>query len=363
MKQGAKEVVLITCICLFFFCIFLLSPYPEENATDANISAPEEQPSQMEAPEDAPGAEQTPPDLTASCAKLSPSDLAPYSGSARININDNVPYFSESDLLQTASFEFYSPLDSLGRCGVAYACIGRDLMPTENRGEIGQIRPSGWHTVKYYGIVDHNYLYNRCHLIGYQLTGNNADARNLITGTRFLNVEGMLPLENMVADYVKRSGNHVLYRVTPLFEGDDLLARGVLMEARSLEDGGEGVEFCVYCYNVQPDILIDYADGSSKLDGNLSAALEPSAEPSVIPSPTPAPSETPMPVPSEQPDTGKYAVNAKNGKIHITGKCPATGNGESAMTKPIYFDTYEEAEAYSIQNSPGQSKRKCGYCF
>ena len=425
-KDLKKKTVLLICICLAFFCICLFPSNPEESAADTNISAPasagtdevfempgeteetissdislEDMPSEPEVPSESPGAEHTPPDLTVSCAKLSPSDLAPYSGSASIAINGNVPYFSEGDLLQTASFEFYNPLDSLGRCGVVYACIGRDLMPTEARGEIGQIKPSGWHTVKYNGVIDQNYLYNRCHLIGYQLTGNNADARNLITGTRFLNVEGMLPLENRVADYIKESGNHVLYRVTPLFEGDNLLASGVLMEARSLEDDGEGVEFCVYCYNVQPNILIDYADGSSRLDENLSAAREPSAEPSVQPSQTPsaepstapsakpsptpsvkpstepsakplpepsltpAPSETstPLPEPSEQPNMGKYAVNAKNGKIHITGKCPATGDGKNAMTQPVYFDTYEEAEAYSIQNSPGQSKRKCGNCF
>ena len=168
--------------------------------------------------------------------------------------------------MTSSSYEVYSPLDSLGRCGAASACVGLDLMPTEERGSIGQVKPSGWQTVKY-DCVDGKYLYNRCHLIGFQLTGENANKQNLITGTRYMNVDGMLPFENMVADYVKETENHVLYRVTPMYTGDDLVAAGVLMEAKSVEDGGEGVCFNVYVYNCQPGVEIDYATGESWLEG------------------------------------------------------------------------------------------------
>ena len=190
------------------------------------------------------------------------SDVPEYSGTPYVVINGNIPEFSDFELT-TDSFETYSELDFLGRCGVAYANVGIDLMPTKERGSIGQIKPSGWHTVKY-DVVDGIYLYNRCHLIGYQLSGENSNEKNLITGTRYLNVEGMLPFENMVADYVKETQNHVLYRVTPIFEGDNLLANGVLIEAESVEDHGEGICFNVYCYNVQPGIKIDYATGDSE---------------------------------------------------------------------------------------------------
>ena len=184
-----------------------------------------------------------------------------FSGEPYIVINNNQPEFEDSELV-TKSYEFYSDLDSLGRCGYAMACIGYDLMPTEDRGSIGQVKPSGWQTVKY-DFVDGKYLYNRCHLIGYQLTGENANKKNLITGTRYLNVEGMLPFENMVADYVKETKNHVLYRVTPIYDGDSLVARGVQMEAISVEDHGEGICFHIYAYNNQPGVTIDYATGNS----------------------------------------------------------------------------------------------------
>ncbi len=184
-----------------------------------------------------------------------------YSGQAYVAVNGNRPFFTEKDYT-TTSFETYSPLDSLGRCGPAEANVGRDLMPTEERGAIGSVKPTGWQVSKY-DFVDGKYLYNRCHLIGYQLTAENANRQNLITGTRYLNVTGMLPFENMVADYVKETNNHVLYRVTPLFDGEDLVAKGVLMEAWSVEDGGESVCFNVYCYNVQPGVTIDYATGDN----------------------------------------------------------------------------------------------------
>lgn len=187
-----------------------------------------------------------------------------FSSDAYTVINDNQPQFTQEQLV-TESYEFYSELDWLNRCGYAMACIGQDIMPTEERGSIGQVKPTGWQTVKY-DFVDGKYLYNRCHLIGYQLTGENANEKNLITGTRYLNVEGMLPFENMVADYVQETGNHVLYRVTPVFEGNELLARGVQMEGWSVEDSGEGICFNVYAYNSQPGVTINYADGTSALD-------------------------------------------------------------------------------------------------
>ncbi len=194
---------------------------------------------------------------------LSLADIPEYSGEPYVAVNDNVPQFLETDL-STDSYEYYSDLDRLGRCGVVYACIGTDLMPTEERGSIGSVKPTGWHTVKY-DVVDGNYLYNRCHLIGYQLSGENVNTKNLITGTRYLNVDGMLPFENMVADYVLETENHVMYRVTPIFDGDNLLASGVQIEAESVEDNGEGILFNVYCYNVQPGVEIDYATGDSQL--------------------------------------------------------------------------------------------------
>ena len=194
------------------------------------------------------------------------SGIPPYQGTPCVVINNNCPDFSPSDF-STDSFEEYSELDSLGRCGPALANIGRDIMPTEKRGPIGQIKPSGWHTVKY-DIIDKKYLYNRGHLIGYQLTGENANPQNLITGTRYLNVEGMLPFENKVAEYVKKTGNHVLYRVTPIFTNDNLLADGVQIEAISVEDNGRGISFNVFCYNVQPGITIDYSNGNSRLEGS-----------------------------------------------------------------------------------------------
>lgn len=187
------------------------------------------------------------------------SQVPAYSGEPYVVVNNNIPFFKDSDLT-TEAFEKYSDLDSLGRCGAAYANVCQEIMPTEKRGAIGMVKPTGWQTVKY-DWVDGKYLYNRCHLIGYQLSGENANEKNLITGTRYLNVDGMLPFENLVADYVHETDHHVLYRVTPVFENSDLVASGVLMEAQSVED--DDVLFCVYCYNVQPNVTIDYATGES----------------------------------------------------------------------------------------------------
>ena len=199
-------------------------------------------------------------------APISLSSIPAYSGSPYVTLNGGTPTFSKAEL-KTQSYEYYSNLDKLERCGVVHACIGRDIMPTEERGSIGMVKPAGWHTVKY-DCVDGKYLYNRCHLIGFQLTGENANTKNLITGTRYMNVNGMLPFENMVADYVKETGNHVMYRVTPIYKGNNLLANGLQMEGYSVEDDGEGICFNVFVYNVQPQITIDYATGESYYSGN-----------------------------------------------------------------------------------------------
>ena len=222
-----------------------------------------------------------------------------YDGTAYVAVNDNVPFFTEEEL-SSASYETYGELDPLGRCTVCVASVGQDLMPAEERGNIGAVKPTGWHTVKY-DFVDGKYLYNRCHLIGYQLTGENANEKNLITGTRYLNIEGMLPFENMVADYVKETDQHVMYRVTPVFEGDNLLAAGVLMEGKSVEDKGEGVLFCVFAYNVQPGVSIDYATGESSADRT-------------IVNDTSAQEET-----SQSEETQTYVLNTNTHKFHKPG--------------------------------------------
>ena len=209
--------------------------------------------------------------LLSACGTAAPApsfdleDIPEFSGEPYVVLEDNRPNFPEEEW-SAEPFEEYSPLDSLGRCGPAYACVGLETMPTEERGSIGQVKPSGWQTAKY-DNMDGKYLYNRCHLLGFQLTGENANEENLITGTRYMNVDGMLPFENLVADYVKETDNHVLYRVTPVFEGQNLVASGVQMEAWSVEDEGEGDYFNVYVYNVQPGITIDYATGESWQEG------------------------------------------------------------------------------------------------
>lgn len=201
---------------------------------------------------------------TNSGMELSELQADGYQGKPYVEIENNEPDFTEEDNTKEA-FEKYSNLDELGRCGVAYANICKEIMPSQKRGAIGMVKPSGWHTVKY-EVVDGKYLYNRCHLIGYQLAGENANEKNLITGTRYLNVEGMLPFEEQVAEYVKETGNHVLYRVTPVYQGDNLVAEGVRMEGYSVEDQGEGISFHVFVYNVQPGVEIDYRTGDSSLE-------------------------------------------------------------------------------------------------
>lgn len=198
---------------------------------------------------------------------ISMETIPEYDGEPYVVIDDNEPNFTEEEL-QPEAYETYGTLDALGRCSTAEASIGEGLMPTEKRGAIGQVKPTGWHTVKY-DMVEGKYLYNRCHLIGYQLTAENANEENLITGTRYMNTEGMLPFENMVADYIKETGNHVMYRVTPVFEGENLVASGVQMEAESVEDQGADLSFNVYVYNVQPGVEIDYKTGESREQTNF----------------------------------------------------------------------------------------------
>lgn len=216
---------------------------------------------------------------SAPAAAVALEDVPAFSGAPYVELDGNQPAFSEAE--RTAeSFETYSALDELGRCGPAFACIGQDLMPTQERESISQVRPTGWQNAEY-DFVDGGYLYNRCHLIGFQLTGENANEQNLITGTRYMNVEGMLPFENMVADYVKETGNHVLYRVTPVFEAEELVARGVQMEAWSVEDEGDGVCFNVYVYNNQPGVEIDYRTGESRAAG-AESSVEPAQDETYI---------------------------------------------------------------------------------
>lgn len=223
------------------------------------------------------------------------SNIPDYDGKAYVELNGNVPEFSESEKTYSESFEEYGKLDSLGRCTYAVSCIGKDLMPTEKRGSIGSVKPSGWHISKY-DFVDGKYLYNRCHLIGYQLTAENANERNLITGTRYLNVEGMLPFENDVADYIEITNNHVYYKVTPIFEGNNLVANGVQMQAYSVEDNGQGISFNVYCYNVQPGVAIDYATGDNQTVASSSASVTSTS--------------------SDEADKKTYIVNTKTKKFH-----------------------------------------------
>lgn len=273
---------------------------------------------------------------------LSLYDVPAYKGAAYIVLNNNVPGFTQSEMT-TEPFEIYSPLDSFGRCGAAYANICREIMPTEKRGKIGQVKPSGWHTIRY-DFIDGMYLYNRCHLIGYQLAGENANKQNLITGTQYLNVEGMLPFENMTADYVKATGHHVLYRATPVFVGTNLLALGVQLEAKSVEDSGAGLEFNVFCYNVQPGVGIDYATGDSWSDGSKEVH-------------TPAPTQKPVaaaPAAGSSGGSGNatYILNTNTKKFHY----PSCSSVSQMKDKNKREFTGSRDEAIAQGYSP------CGRC-
>lgn len=265
-----------------------------------------------------------------SAGEIDIADIPEYSGSPYVEVSGNVPSFTDADLSSPA--ETYTPLDSLGRCGSAMAIVSLETMPTEERGSIGMVKPSGWHTVRYDDLIADRYLYNRCHLIGYQLTGENANERNLITGTRHLNVEGMLPFENEVADYVERTGNRVLYRVTPVFVGGELVARGVQMEARSVEDGGAGVSFNVFCHNVQPGIEIDYGTGESR---RSQTAVDAGGSDSDVHS-----------------EGTAYILNIDSGKFHLPD-CPSVG-------KMADYNKRDIACAYDEMIANGYSP--CGNC-
>lgn len=249
---------------------------------------------------------------------ISLAEVPEYSGEPFVVLSDNAPQFTEEDYT-TESFEQYGELDALNRCTYTIACIGRDLMPTEERGAIGQVKPTGWQTAKY-DFVDGKYLYNRCHLIGFQLTGENANEQNLITGTRYMNVDGMLPFENMVADYIKETGNHVLYRVIPVYEGDNLVASGVTMEGWSVEDNGEGICFYVYVYNVQPGVEIDYATGESWLADAVAG---------------------------EDEETSTYVVNTSSGKFHM-GTC-AQAESIKSENKESFTTTRSQMIAWNFE--------------
>lgn len=304
------------------------SGQPQENASDTQESQ------QVTSATDVPTGEGT--------SAFSLREIPAYSGTPYTEVNGNQPYFTEEELT-TQSFETYSELDSLGRCGVAYANVGQDLMPTEPRGEIGAVKPTGWHLVKY-DNVDGKYLYNRCHLIAYMLAAENANPQNLITGTRYLNVQGMLPFETKVCDYVKNTGNHVLYRVTPIFDGDNLLADGVLMEAYSVEDAGEGISFCVFAYNVQPGIGIDYATGDNWAES--SGTYQSTAASVAVETPAPQPEtdttvQTSPELSAPQESQGiTYVLNTNTKKFHYP-TCSSVDDMKE-KNKQIYTGSRDE---------------------
>lgn len=304
------------------------SGQPQENASDTQESQ------QVTSATDVPTGEGT--------SAFSLREIPAYSGTPYTEVNGNKPYFTEAELT-TQSFETYSELDSLGRCGMAYANVGQDLMPTEPRGEIGAVKPSGWHLVKY-DNVDGKYLYNRCHLIAYMLAAENANPQNLITGTRYLNVQGMLPFETKVCDYVKNTGNHVLYRVTPIFDGDNLLADGVLMEAYSVENAGEGICFCVFAYNVQPGIGIDYATGDNwaESSGTYQSTEASVAEETPVPQPETdtAVQITPESSVSQESRETTYVLNTNTKKFHYP-TCSSVDDMKE-KNKQIYTGSRDE---------------------
>ncbi|MBQ8392175.1 MAG: DNA/RNA non-specific endonuclease [Clostridia bacterium] len=260
-----------------------------------------------------------------------------YTNKAYVYLNNGEPTFTDKEIT-TKSYEFYSELDSLGRCGVTHACIGVDLMPTDDRGEIGSVTPSGW---KYNGksnnnkydttLVEGGYIYNRCHLIGFQLAGENANEKNLVTGTRYLNIEGMLPFENMIADYVKETKNHVMFRVTPIYDGNNLVPSGIHMEGYSVEDEGEGISFNVYAYNVQPGIEINYATGENWLSGEA-----PDVEQTT----------------TQDPNNITYILNKNSMKFHKDGS--SCGNSVKEENKDTY--TGNRQDLIDMGYSP------CGTC-
>lgn len=277
---------------------------------------------------------------------ISLEEIPEYTRFAYVEINGGDPFFNDNEITDDA-FERYSELDALGRCGVAFACIGVEIMPTEERGEIASITPTGWEyggmsNNNTYDFVENNYVYNRCHLIGFQLAGENDNERNLITGTRYMNIEGMLPFENQVADYVETTGNHVMYRVTPIFSGLDYVARGVLMEAYSVEDNGRGVCFCIYAYNVQPGVTIDYFTGVNVQSGEKMPEIN-------------ADGDNRNEIDQGGSSNGEivtYVLNISSKKFHIPGK--ACANSIKEENREEYIGTREQLEA--------KGYKACGTC-
>lgn len=271
-----------------------------------------------------------------------PSDgLIEYKGEAYVAVHDNQPTFRDSELT-TKAYETYADVDLLGRCGVAMACCGPELMPKdgEERESISHVKPSGW-VQNAYDFIDGEYVYNRCHLIGWQLTAENDNPRNLITGTRYMNTEGMLPFENMVADYIRETGNHVMYRVTPHYNNLDLVCEGVAIEAYSVEDNGEGICFNVYCFNVQPGVTIDYATGNNCLAGESMTTT------------TTTTAATTTTTRATYPSSGDYVLNTKSEKIHKPD-CGSVGKIAAHNRKDFSGDINELID---------QGYDVCGSCF
>lgn len=260
------------------------------------------------------------------------AEVPPFAGAPYVPVHGNTPYFDPREISKAAS-EHYSPRDILGRCGTAWGIIGPELMPEGDRGDLSEMEPSGWNQAEF----DGGWLYHRCHLIGYQLAGENANADNLITGTTFLNLQGMLPFENQVADYIRETGNHVLYRATPYFLGDDLVCRGVLLEGLSVEDAGEDICFCVFAYNVQPGVEINYADGSSSV--HQPAEPDPGpvlpAEPDPVPTLQPTPEAPQTPEPAVPPVSAPYIGNKNTGKFHVSS-CGEIKKMKESNKVPLY---------------------------
>ena len=327
----------VAALCISFMVMvaggMIAGPIPKEEATTEAVTERmlvtevEEPTSETEDPETTQNTTAEKPTTTETVTESTEAekyvvDLAEipdYSGTSYTELNGNIPMFSDEEKSKTDEFEYYSARDHLGRCGVAYVNVCKDIMPNEERGDIDRIKPTGWMQNKYPGIVDSEppYLYNRCHLIAYSLAGENDNELNLVTGTRYMNVEGMNPFELQVLDYVRSTGNHVLYRVTPIFEGDNLLASGVEMEAWSVEDEGRGVCFHVYCYNVQPGIVIDYTTGENRLSDEVQATSEEETT-------TEAVTEAVTEQNTTEPTSGefKYVLNTSRMKIHLPD-CPS----------------------------------------
>ena len=307
--QGERIVVTLkkNIISLFLLCSVILSGCTMQNPIEESATVDSKLQQQVTSQEDV----------------VTLANIPAFSGEAYIELNDNKPNFTEKDYT-TEPFETYSELDEYERCGMAYANICKEIMPTEKRGEIGMVKPSGWHTVKY-DIVDGKYLYNRCHLIGYQLAGENANEKNLITGTRYLNIDGMLGFENMIADYVEETGNHVLYRVTPIYEGKNLVAKGVEMEGYSVEDLGKGISFHVFAYNSQPGVSINYENGESCLAEDISSQKNANKNSQ----------EQSMDTEEQQ-----YVINKNTYKFHLPNCSSAKSTKES--NKKVFYGTREE---------------------